>query len=110
VGISYLPEAYADLFAHVSGRPTSAIPDLQQQEVACGASKKGAEKGAQTLENTRILNLCAQGIGLLSLAANFGLYHSTCLRAGTGSDGVARNTTARAVFIDCFPQAVELPE
>jgi hypothetical protein len=108
-GISCLSQAYA-ITSNVSGRLKSAASDLQDLEVAYSASKTGSHAGTHTEDDERILNLYAQIIGLLPLAANFGLDHGARLQAVTGSDEIARNAAARAMIFGRFPQAVELLE
>jgi tetratricopeptide (TPR) repeat protein len=109
-GISCLSEAYAHPFTHISGRLKSAGPDLQQLEAAYVASTRGTQNSPHSRDKARVLDLYSQVIDLLPLAANFGLDHSTRLQALTGSDGIARNAAARAVLLDCLPQAVEMLE
>jgi tetratricopeptide (TPR) repeat protein len=109
-GISCLSEAYADTFSHVYGRLRSAIPDLQQLETACHGSKQNAQISPCTKDDEHVLDLYAQAIGLLPLAANFGLDHRARLQAVTGSDAIARNAAARAVILERLPQAVEMLE
>jgi hypothetical protein len=105
-GISCLSEAYSDAYSHVSGRLKSAIPDLQRVEAAYSASLVGTDpKDAK-----RVLDLYAQIIGLLPLAANFGLDHKARLQALTGYDAIARDAAARAVLHEVPSQAVTMLE
>jgi tetratricopeptide (TPR) repeat protein len=108
-GISCLSQAYA-ITSHVSGRLKSAVSDLEHLEVAYSASKTGSHADTHTQDDERILNLYAQIIGLLPLAANFGIDHGARLQAVTGSDEIARNAAARAMVFGHFSQAVELLE
>jgi hypothetical protein len=103
-GISYLSEAYADTYSHVSGRLKSAVPDLQQVEAAYGHPE------TQPKDAERVLGLYTQIIGLLPQAANFGLEHSARLRALKGYDVIARDAAARAVLLEVLPQAVQILE
>jgi hypothetical protein len=108
-GVSYLSKAYADTFSHIGVRLKSALLDLDYLEAAYGALTKEdhmrSEEDAQ-----QVLNLYAQVIGLLPLAAHFGLDHSARLQALTGCDEVARNAAARAARLGCVTQAVEMLE
>jgi tetratricopeptide (TPR) repeat protein len=111
-GISCLSEAYAHPFTHVSGRLKSAGPDLQHLEAAYDhdASTRATQTSSHSRDETKVLDLYAQVIDLLPLAANFGLDHSARLQALTSSEGIARNAAARAMLLDCLPQAVEMLE
>jgi tetratricopeptide (TPR) repeat protein len=108
-GISCLSQAYAHTFTHISGRLKSAVTELQQLEVAYCALK-GDHTEPHISDNERILDLYAQVIGLLPLAANFGLYHSARLQALTGCDEIARSAASRAMLLGRLPQAVEMLE
>jgi tetratricopeptide (TPR) repeat protein len=109
-GISCLSKAYADPFMHVNGRLKSAISDLQQLEAACRTFKQCAHPGPYVPDDGRISTLYAQVIGLLPLAANFGIDHSARLQAVAGTDEIARNAAARALLIGNIPQAIETLE
>jgi hypothetical protein len=109
-GISCLSEAYADDLSHVNERLRSAVTDLQQLEAACGSSTQVAQTSPRTKDAERILDLYAQAIALLPLAANLGLNHSARLQAVAGSDEIARNAATRAVLLDRIPHAVEMLE
>jgi tetratricopeptide (TPR) repeat protein len=109
-GIACLSEAYADPLLHVNARLKSAIVDLQHLEAAYNSSRKDAYTRSHAHEEGQILDLYAQVIGLLPLAANFGLDHSVRLQAVTGFDEITRNAAARAVLIGHLPQAVTLLE
>jgi tetratricopeptide (TPR) repeat protein len=109
-GISCLSEAYADSFSHVNERLKAAIIDLQRLEAAYVASTQGAQTGPPTKDDEKVLNLYSQVIGLLPLAANFGLDHNARLHALMGCDEISRNAAARAMLSTCLPQAVELLE
>jgi tetratricopeptide (TPR) repeat protein len=109
-GTSCLSDAYADTYSHVSGRLKLAIPDLQQLEIAYGVSTEIHRPGTHQENAERVLNIYTQVIGLLPLAANFGLNHSARLRALTGYDVIARDAAARAVIHGVPSQAVEILE
>jgi tetratricopeptide (TPR) repeat protein len=109
-GISCLSEAYADTYSHVSGRLQSAIPDLQQLELAYGALTGGPHLKAHSKDAEQVLDLYMQIIGLLPLAANFGLEHSARLQALKGYDVIARDAAARAVLLGLHSQAVQILE
>jgi hypothetical protein len=84
--------------------------DLARVESAYSQAAAGLD--ASNLEhcNSRVLDLYAQGIGLLPRAANFALDHSTRLQAVTGLDGIARDAAARSVLLGRESQALELLE
>jgi tetratricopeptide (TPR) repeat protein len=109
-GISCLSEAYSDTYSHVNGRLKLAIPDLQRVEAAYSASAEGPDSRTDSKDAERVLDLYAQIIGLLPLAANFGLHHNARLQALAGYDAIARDAAARAVLLDITPQAVEMLE
>jgi hypothetical protein len=108
-GVSCLSEAYADT-SLVNGRLKSSVSDLHQLEAADSARITGSHLDAHTRCDEQILNLYSQVIGLLPLAANFGLDHDARLQAVTGVDEITRNAAARAVLFGCVSQAVELLE
>jgi tetratricopeptide (TPR) repeat protein len=109
-GISCLSGAYADTFSHVNGRLKRAVSDLNQLEAAYLASKKVGHTGVSSHDDERVMDLYAQIIGLLPLAANFDLDHSARLQAVAGRDEIARNAAARALLLGCLPRAVEMLE
>jgi tetratricopeptide (TPR) repeat protein len=109
-GISCLSKAYGDTFSHVNGRLKLAVADFQQLEAAYRASKKGTHERLHTPGDERVFNLYIQVIGLLPLAANFGLDHSMRLQAVSGCDEIVRNAAARAVLYGCLPQAITMLE
>jgi tetratricopeptide (TPR) repeat protein len=109
-GISCLSEAYSDTHSHVSGRLTLAIPDLQRVEAAYSASAEGPEPRTDPKNAERVLDLYTQIIGLLPLAANFGLDHNARLQALTGYDAIARDAAARAMLLEIPSQAVTMLE
>jgi tetratricopeptide (TPR) repeat protein len=109
-GITCLSKAYANSISPVSGRLKSAIVDLQQLEAAYGASMKGGHAKPRPYEDERVLNLYTQVMGLLPLAANFGLDHSARLQALTGCDEISRNAAARAMLLGGVSQAVQMLE
>jgi hypothetical protein len=49
--------------------------------------------------NTLVLELYSQIIGILPLAANFGIDHKSRLRAVVGTDRIARNAASRAMLV-----------
>jgi tetratricopeptide (TPR) repeat protein len=109
-GISCLSEAYSDTYSHVSGRLKLAIPDLQRVEAAYSASAEGPHPKTDPKDAERVLDLYTQIIGLLPLAANFGLHHNARLQALTGYDAIARDAAARAVLLGIPSQAVTMLE
>jgi tetratricopeptide (TPR) repeat protein len=109
-GISCLSKAYSDTYSHVSGRLKLAIPDLQRVEAAYTASAEGPDPRTDPKDAKRVLDLYTQIIGLLPLAANFGLDHNARLQALTGYDAIARDAAARAVLLDIPSQAVTMLE
>jgi hypothetical protein len=109
-GISCLSEAYSDTYSHVSGRLKLAIPDLQRVEAAYSASAEGPEPRTDPKDAERVLHLYTQIIGLLPLAANFGLDHYARLQALTGYDAIARDAAARAVLLEIPSHAVTMLE
>jgi tetratricopeptide (TPR) repeat protein len=109
-GISCLSRAYADTLSHISGRLKSAPLDLGHLEAAYAASTKKDQTQPPTQDDERMLDLYTQVIGLLPLAANFGLNHSARLQALAGCDEVARNAAARAVHLGSLRQAIEMLE
>jgi hypothetical protein len=86
------------------------VLDLQQLEEVYSASTKSAQARSHQENDEWILDLYAQFIGLLPLAANFGLDHSARLQAVTGCDEIARNAATRAMILGCLPQAVSMLE
>jgi hypothetical protein len=60
--------------------------------------------------DTLVLELYSQIIGILPLAANFGVDHKARLRAVSGTDRIARNAASRAVLVDRVSTAIETLE
>jgi tetratricopeptide (TPR) repeat protein len=109
-GISCLLEAYSDTYSHVTGRLRLALTDLQRVEAAYSASAEGPDPRTSPKDAERVLDLYTQIIGLLPLAANFGLDHRARLQALTGYDAIARDAAARAVLLGIPSLAVTMLE
>jgi tetratricopeptide (TPR) repeat protein len=109
-GVACLSKAYAHSFLHVNERLKSAISALEHLETACRTSTQCAHSEAGTPDDERILELYAQVIGLLPLAANFGLDHGARLQAVAGTDDIARSAVTRALLLGNLSQAIEMME
>jgi tetratricopeptide (TPR) repeat protein len=111
-GISRLSEGYLDNSSPINKRLKSAVSDLRRVESAYDKATSDSE--ASTRDDRyldgRILDLYTQVVGLLPLAANIGLNHTTRLQVLVGSDQIARNAAARALILGNTPQAVEILE
>jgi tetratricopeptide (TPR) repeat protein len=109
-GIAHLSEGYSNELSHVNQRLGQAVSDLRVVETAYTGAIEDADAAAKACYTSQILDLHVQVIGLLPRAANFGVDHKTRLQVITGSDEIARNAAARALLLECTPQAVELME
>jgi hypothetical protein len=109
-GISCLSEAYADTFSHVKSRLSLAVVDIPLVELAYTAATGDDQAGPRSQHDERILGLYSQAVGLLPLAANFGVDHAARLGALNGCDEITRGAAARAVLSGSLPQAVEMLE
>jgi hypothetical protein len=109
-GISHLSEAYSDELTQVNQRLGEAVSDLRCAEMGYTEAMKNADASTRAQYSTRILDLNAQVLCLLPRAAHFGLNHKARLQVITGSDEIARNAAARALFLGRTSQAVELLE
>jgi tetratricopeptide (TPR) repeat protein len=104
-GMTVLSEAHSDNFCHVHVRLKAAVPNLRLVEKAYLLYAHDGHR-----PDEQILELYVEVIGLLPRAANFGLDHSTRLQAIAGSDEIARNAAARAVYLGRVSNAVEMLE
>jgi hypothetical protein len=86
------------------------MSDLPRVEIAYIEAVKGSDSSSLQSFGVSILNLYAQVIDLLPRGANFGLDHSTRLRAVSGLDAIARDAAARAVLLERHNQALEMLE
>jgi tetratricopeptide (TPR) repeat protein len=109
-GISHLSEAYSDELTHVNQRLGQAVSDLRYVEMEYTEAMRNADASTRDRYSSRILDLNAQVLCLLPRAAHFGLNHKARLQVITGSDEIARNAAARALFLGRTSQAVELLE
>jgi hypothetical protein len=109
-GISLLSQEYAHTLSHVNSRLRSALSDMQRLELAYTFCAEHLHPNTRGQISGAILDLYAQVIGLLPLAANFGIDQDTRLAAVSGLDEIARNAAARAFLIERPTQAVELLE
>jgi tetratricopeptide (TPR) repeat protein len=109
-GISHLSEAYSNEVTHVNQRLGEAVSDLRYVEMGYAEAMRTADASTRDQYSTRILDLSTQVLCLLPRAAHFGLNHKARLQVITGSDEIARNAAARALFLGRTSQAVELLE
>jgi tetratricopeptide (TPR) repeat protein len=109
-GISHLDVAYADRFSPIHQRLQCAVTDLRLVEDAYREAVKDADAFTTTHTRLQVLRLYNQVIGLLPLAANFGLNYHARLRAVAGSDELVRNAAARAILLGHISQAVGMLE
>jgi hypothetical protein len=109
-GISHLSEAYADNLTHITRRLRTASTDMRNVEATYASVTRHMEEAARSRYNTMVLELYSQIIGILPLAANFGIDHKARLRAIVGTDRIARNAASRAVLVDRVSMAIETLE
>jgi hypothetical protein len=109
-GISHLSEAYADNLTHITRRLRTAATDMRNVEATYASVTQHMDEAACSLYDTLVLELYSQIIGILPLAANFGIDHKARLRAVAGTDRIARNAASRAVLVGRVSLAVETLE
>jgi tetratricopeptide (TPR) repeat protein len=109
-GISHLSEAYADTFTRITQRLRAASTDMRNVEATYASVTRHMDEATRGRYNTLVLELYSQIIGILPLAANFGIDHKARLRAVVGTDRIARNAASRAVLIDRISLAIEILE
>jgi tetratricopeptide (TPR) repeat protein len=109
-GISHLSEAYADNLTHITRRLRTASTDMRNVEATYASVTRHMDEAARSRYNTLVLELYSQIIGILPLAANFGIDHKARLRAVVGTDRIARNAASRAVLVGRVSVAIETLE
>jgi hypothetical protein len=109
-GIAHLSEAYADNLTHITQRLRAASTDMRNVEATYASVTRQMDEVARRQYDTFVLELYSQIIGLLPLAANFGIDHKARLRAVVGTDRMARNAASRAVLVGRVSMAIETLE
>jgi hypothetical protein len=109
-GVSHLSEAYADNLTHITRRLRTASTDMRNVEATYASVTRHMDEAARSRYNTLVLELYSQIIGILPLAANFGIDHKARLRAVAGTDRIARNAASRAVLVGRVSVAIETLE
>jgi hypothetical protein len=109
-GISHLSEAYADSLTHITRRLRTASTDMRNVEATYASVTRHMDEVARGRYDTLVLELYSQIIGILPLAANFGIDHKARLRAVVGTDRIARNAASRAVLVGSISVAIETLE
>jgi hypothetical protein len=109
-GISHLSEAYADNLTHITRRLRTASTDMRNVEATYASVTRHMNEAARSRYSTLVFELYCQIIGILPLAANFGIDHKARLRAVVGTDRIARNAASRAVLADRDSMAIETLE
>jgi hypothetical protein len=109
-GISHLSEAYADNLTHITRRLRTASTDMRNVEATYASVTRHMDEAARSRYDTLVLELYSQIIGILPLAANFGIDHKARLRAVVGTDRIARNAASRAVLVGRVSMAIETLE
>jgi tetratricopeptide (TPR) repeat protein len=109
-GISHLSEAYADNFTHITRRLRTASTDMRNVEATYASVTRHMDEATRGRYSTLVLELYSQIIGILPLAANFGIDHKARLRAVAGTDRIARNAASRAVLVGRVSVAIETLE
>jgi hypothetical protein len=109
-GIAHLSEAYADNLTHITQRLRTASIDMRNVEATYASVTRHMDEAARSQYDTLVLELYSQIIGILPLAANFGIDHKARLRAVVGTDRIARNAASRAVLVGRFSLAIEILE
>jgi tetratricopeptide (TPR) repeat protein len=109
-GISNLSEAYADNLTHITRRLRTASTDMCNVEATYASVTRQMDEATRSQYNTLVLELYSQIIGILPLAANFGIDHKARLRAVVGTDRIARNAASRAVLVGRVSVAIETLE
>jgi tetratricopeptide (TPR) repeat protein len=109
-GIAHLSEAYADNFTHITRRLQTASTDMRNVEATYASVTRHMGQAARSRYDTLVLELYSQIIGILPLAANFGIDHKSRLQAVIGTDRIARNAAGRAVLVGHISVAIEILE
>jgi tetratricopeptide (TPR) repeat protein len=109
-GISHLSEAYADSLTHITRRLRTASTDMRNIEATYATVTRHMDETARSQYDTLVLELYSQIIGILPLAANFGIDHKSRLMAVIGTDRIARNAASRAVLVGRISMAIETLE
>jgi tetratricopeptide (TPR) repeat protein len=109
-GISHLSEAYADNLTHITRRLRTASTDMGNVEATYASVTRHMDEVARSRYDTLVLELYSQIIGILPLAANFGIDHKARLRPVVGTDRIARNAASRAVLDGRVSVAIETLE
>jgi tetratricopeptide (TPR) repeat protein len=109
-GISHLSEAYADNLTHITRRLRTASTDMCHVEATYASVTRHMDGATRSRYDTLVLELYSQIIGILPLAANFGIDHKARLRAVVGTDRIARNAASRAVLVGRVSLAIETLE
>jgi hypothetical protein len=109
-GISHLSEAYADNLTHITRRLRAASTDMRNVEATYVSVTRHMDEATRSQYDTLVLELYSQIIGILPLAANFGIDHKARLRAVAGTDRIARNAASRAVLVGRVSMAIETLE
>jgi tetratricopeptide (TPR) repeat protein len=109
-GISHLSKAYADNLTHITRRVRTASTDMRNVEATYASVTRHMDEAARSRYNTLVFELYSQIIGILPLAANFGIDHKARLRAVVGTDRIARNAASRAVLVERVSMAIEILE
>jgi hypothetical protein len=109
-GISRLSEAYADNFTHITRRLRTASTDMRNVEATYASVTCHMDEAIRSRYDTLVLELYSQIIGILPLAANFGIDHKARLRAVIGTDRIARNAASRALLVNLVSVAIETLE
>jgi hypothetical protein len=109
-GISHLSEAYADNLTHITRRLRTASTDMRNVEATYASVTRHMDEATRSRYDTLVLELYSQIIGILPLAANFGIDHKARLRAVVGTDSIVRNAASRAVLVGRVSMAIETLE
>jgi tetratricopeptide (TPR) repeat protein len=109
-GISHLSKAYADNLTHITRRLRTASIDMRNVEATYASVTRDMDEATRSQYDTLVLELYSQIIGILPLAANFGINHKARLRAVVGTDRIARNAASRAVLVGRVSLAIETLE
>jgi hypothetical protein len=109
-GIAHLSEAYADNFTYITQRLRTASTDMYNVEATYASVTQHMDEATRGRYDTLVLELYSQIIGILPLAANFGIDHKARLRAVAGTDRIARNAASRAVLVGRVSMAIETLE
>jgi hypothetical protein len=109
-GISHLSEAYADNLTHITRRLRTASTDMRNVEATYASVTGHMDEASRSQYDTLVLELYSQIIGILPLAANFGIDHKARLQAVAGTDRIARNAASRAMLVGRVSLAIETLE